>query len=176
MTVDEFYRLETDLDGIYELDAGFVEFRPPPFVGVAEVQGNVACCLRNFVKPRGLGRVGLRSGVLVRRDPDTVFMPAVQYYSAVRMPLDAIVKTYNDRPPDLAVEVLSPDDRPSKIRRKVTEYLAAGVRMVWIVDPEDRTVTIHTEPNASRTVTEADKFDGGDVLPGFNVDVRSFFE
>ncbi len=76
--------------------------------------------------------------------------------------------------PDLAVEILSPDDRMTRVRRKVRFYLENGVRLVWLIDPEDRTVTVLTTPAASTTLSEEDELDGGDVLPGFRVRVGEF--
>jgi Uma2 family endonuclease len=74
--------------------------------------------------------------------------------------------------PDLAVEILSPDDRMSKVMRKVRFYLANGVRLVWLIDPTARTVRVLTEPNVSLILRDEDILDGGDVLPGFSVPVR----
>ena len=62
------------------------------------------------------------------------------------------------------------------MRRKLQEYFAAGVRLAWIVDPEDRTVTIHTEPLASRTLTADQTLTGGEVLLGFSTVVSGIFE
>jgi Uma2 family endonuclease len=74
--------------------------------------------------------------------------------------------------PDLAVEVLSPDDRWVEGMAKVELYLAYGARLVWVIDPEARTVMVFDSPTASRILREDDTLDGGDVLPGFSVVVR----
>ncbi len=74
--------------------------------------------------------------------------------------------------PDLAVEILSPDDRMTRVQRKVRFYLENGVRLLWLIDPENRTVTVMTTPNESVVLAEGDALDGGDVLPGFRVRVR----
>jgi Uma2 family endonuclease len=73
--------------------------------------------------------------------------------------------------PTLVVEILSPTDRMTRVRRKVRFYLENGVRVVWLIDPEDRTVTVLTTPAASTTLGEHEALDGGDVLPGFRVRV-----
>jgi Uma2 family endonuclease len=75
-------------------------------------------------------------------------------------------------PPDLAVEILSPDDRMIKVMAKVEFYLANGVRLVWVINPEARTVIVMSSPTESRTLHEDDVLDGGDVIPGFSVPVR----
>jgi Uma2 family endonuclease len=74
--------------------------------------------------------------------------------------------------PDLAVEILSPDDRMTRVQRKVRFYLANGVRLLWLIDPDNRLVTVMTTPDESITLSEDDELDGGDVLPGFRVPVR----
>lgn len=74
--------------------------------------------------------------------------------------------------PDLAVEILSPDDRMVLVLDKVAFYLAHGVRLVWIVNPDARTVTVMTTPSLSRTLFEDEVLDGGEVLPGFSAPVR----
>jgi Uma2 family endonuclease len=78
--------------------------------------------------------------------------------------------------PDLAVEILSPSDAPAEVRIKVAEYLAAGTRLVWVVDPESKTVTVYSSLFAPRVVGEGDLLDGEDVVPGFSVLVREIFE
>lgn len=78
--------------------------------------------------------------------------------------------------PDLAVEVLSESNTAGEMRLKVREYFSAGTTLVWIVDPRQRTVVVHTDPETSRTLTEADTLDGGTVLPGLSLPVRRIFE
>jgi len=176
ITADEFLRIDTPLAGKYELVRGKVIHMPPPGLRHCDVQGNVYVLLRVFAKSTRLGRAFFEAGTLLDRFPDTVRGPDVSFYSTERMAFDAEVVGYNDRPPDLVVEVLSPGNRPGDVRRKLQEYFAAGVRLAWIVDPEDRTVTVHTEPLASRTLTAEQTLTGGDVLPGFTTPIAAIFE
>lgn len=74
-------------------------------------------------------------------------------------------RAYRDAP-DLAVEILSPDDRTSQVMTKIRVYLENGVRLVWLIDPDRRTATVFTTPEHGRSLTESDTLDGGDVLPG----------
>ena len=74
--------------------------------------------------------------------------------------------------PDLAVEILSPDDRPDRVAAKVAFYLLHGVRLVWLIDPETRTVTVLTADGRSMRLSEEATLDGDTVLPGFAVAVR----
>jgi Uma2 family endonuclease len=73
--------------------------------------------------------------------------------------------------PDLAVEVLSPDEGPAAVREKVAEYLAAGVALVWVVDtaPDRETVTVHRPGQPARVLGRGDLLTGEDVLPGFRL-------
>jgi Uma2 family endonuclease len=77
--------------------------------------------------------------------------------------------------PDLAVEVISPSDRTGYTRAKVSEYLHAGVRLLWLVDPRRRMVTVHTPDGAARVLRIEDELDGGDVLPGFRLPLTDVF-
>lgn len=74
--------------------------------------------------------------------------------------------------PDLAVEILSPDDRMPRVMRKLRFYLAHGVRLVWLIDPGRRTILVMTPPDTEHLLSEDDMLGGGDVLPGFTCAVR----
>jgi Uma2 family endonuclease len=74
--------------------------------------------------------------------------------------------------PDLAVEILSPDDRMVEVLEKIRFYLTNGVRLVWLINPYDRTVTVFTTPTEPHVLTEDDTLAGGEVLPGFSTPVR----
>lgn len=91
------------------------------------------------------------------------------------MPLDAEVELYPEIAADLCVEVLSPDERPKRIDEKLHEYFACGVRMVWLIDLESRTVTVFREPTESRLLCEDAKLTGEDILPGFECRVAELF-
>jgi Uma2 family endonuclease len=80
-----------------------------------------------------------------------------------------------DLAPDLAVEVLSESNTAAEMARKREEYFAAGVRLVWLVDPRSRTVTVHDAEGRSTTLDETATLDGGAVLPGFAMPLRDLF-
>lgn len=77
--------------------------------------------------------------------------------------------------PDLAVEVLSPDDRPRAVQEKIGHYLAAGTRLVWVVDPRRRSVTVHATGEPPWVLREDDVLDGAPVLPGFRYEIARMF-
>jgi Uma2 family endonuclease len=80
------------------------------------------------------------------------------------------------QPPDLAVEILSPSNTASDIHEKVLDYLAAGVRLIWIVDPRTRSVAVHSGETPITIAREGDLLDGRDVVPGFTLEVADLFE
>ena len=175
MTAEEFFLTEEFEDGKYELVRGGIEFMPPPGLRHGEVQTNIAFAIKLFLKASRLGRVMTESRAITERDPDSVRGPDVSFYSAARLPYGVEVIAYHDLPPDLCVEVRSPSDSKSALRAKAHEYLTGGVQLVWIVDPEDQTVTIY-DSKLKSTVLEADAtLTGEAVLPGFSCTVSDFF-
>ena len=77
--------------------------------------------------------------------------------------------------PDLAVEVLSPSERPADVHAKIGDYLEAGARLVWVIDPSRRQVRVHRTLLRPLTLVETAMLDGEDVLPGFSVQVARLF-
>jgi Uma2 family endonuclease len=176
LTAEEFFALPEPADGSrQELVRGKVETVPNPGLEHGEVTGNAYIQLKTFASLHKLGRVFVESGTLVDRNPDTVRGPDVSFYSKERLPLDLRVIAYHDQPPDLCVEVVTPSNTRRKLRDKVKEYFFAGVRAVWLIDPEDRSVTVFTEPLEGRVLSEGKILDGGDVLPGFACPVADLF-
>jgi Uma2 family endonuclease len=147
----------------------------PPGGEHGEIVALITIALGNFVLSNRLGRVlAGDAGFLIKRDPDTVRGVDVMFYAAGRL-AGVDRRKYLSLPPDLAVEVVSPEDRWSEIEAKVGEYLAAGVRLVWIVDPRTRSVRIYKPGWAMHRLGEEDSLDGEDVLPGFTLVVSEIF-
>jgi Uma2 family endonuclease len=176
LTAEEFFALPDPKDGSkQELVRGKVVTMAGPGVEHGEVQGNVYFQIKTFLKQNQIGRVVVESAIVTERKPDTVRGPDVSYYSKERLPLDKRVVGYHDDVPDLCVEVISPSNTMKQLKAKAKEYLFAGVRLVWIVDPEDRTATVIVDPLESRTLEAGATLDGGDVLPGFSCKVAKLF-
>jgi Uma2 family endonuclease len=175
MTADEF--LEMPDDGLlHELVRGEVVTMSLPGGRHGEVTLEIGRLIANHAKPSKLGRTyAAETGFLIERDPDTVRGADVAFVRAQR--LSEIVNPDKHVPfaPDLAVEVNSPGDRPGEVEEKVQEWLTAGSMQVWTVDPTAKTVTIH-RPNAEPvTLSEDQRLEGGEVLPGFTCRVADFF-
>ena len=108
------------------------------------------------------------TGFTLRRGPDTVRAPDVAYVSNAQI-AGRTLRGFAELAPELVVEVLSPDDRKGEVREKVLDWLAAGSRLVWVLDPERRTGRVHRAEGSESSLTEQDAFDGEDVLPGLRV-------
>lgn len=174
LTAEEFGRLPDPPDGSkQELVKGVIVTMPPPKAIHGIVQAEIAALLRDVIRPKRLGWIVTESGAVLDRDPDTVRGPDVAFYSIARQP--TVPDDYFEIAPDLAVEVLSPDDRRSRVRAKIREYIAAGVRLVWLVDPETRTVLEYRGSLRGTEYDEADTLTGADVLPEFSCRVADFF-
>lgn len=144
-----------------------------------EVHGTVCwwigALLAMFVLKRGKGRAATNdTGVVVEEGPDTVRGPDVVFFDETR-PLDQLNWKHIRQVPTLVIEVVSPTDTPNKINRRVGEYLKRGVPLVWIVDPEDRTVGIHRKGELPRTLDEGDELTGEEVLPDLKHRVAELF-
>jgi Uma2 family endonuclease len=131
--------------------------------------------MEQHVEAMQLGEVLTEVGMILQRNPDTVVAPDVAFIRADRL-RSVVFDGYWEGAPDLAVEVLSPSDRPSATRRKLQMYVDAGTPMVWIVDPRRRHVVVHELDAGPRVLGPDDTLDGGDVLPGFRVLVGSLFQ
>ena len=108
---------------------------------------------------------------------DQVRFPDVAFIAYDRIPEGADPATpVPDWIPSLAVEVLSAGNTKAEMARKLRDYFEAGVELVWYVDPSDRTVRVYHSPEAVVTLTEADDLDGEQLLPGFRLSIRDWFD
>src|SRR5436305_1705802 len=130
--------------------------------------------VRNFVRPRKLGRVyGAEMGFRLSKTPDTVLATDVAFVSKAR--LKPVQSGYLDGAPDLAVEIVSPGNTEAEMHDKVKRYFQAGARLVWVAYPRSRVIYVYTSPNEVKILQADDTLTGGDVLPGFSVQVADIF-
>jgi Uma2 family endonuclease len=128
-----------------------------------------------FVRARNLGVVGAPDA-LMRLAKGQDRMPDISFTAWANLPSnDAHLQRVGRYAPDLAVEILSPSNSRGEIERKRREYFAAGTKLVWIVDPDARTVAAYTDPVAHVVLTASDTLDGGTVLPGFTLPLADLF-
>jgi Uma2 family endonuclease len=107
--------------------------------------------------------------------PRLVRKPDVSFIRSGRLPDERLPKGDVLMPPDLAVEVVSPNDLYNEVDVKVSEYLSVGVPLVWVVNPETRTACVFRPDGSARRLREDEEIDGGDVLPGFRCRLAEFF-
>ena len=172
VTIDEF--AEMPLQGIWELIDGEPIELTPAAGRSGWISATIVALLANHVRQSRLGwAFSAETGFVLFEDRQTIRSPdaAIVLRDRLAAPPDSFVPLA----PDLAVEVLSPSDRMADAMSKVTMYLQAGVRLVWLVDPATLTVTIFRQDAAPKMVGEGDTLDGGDVLPGFSVPIAEIF-
>jgi Uma2 family endonuclease len=137
---------------------------------------NITGPLWAYVLRTGIGRVaGAETGFHIAHDPDTVRAPDVAFIGADRLP-SPLPKGFFPGPPDLAVEVISPDDRPGEVRAKVQGWLDADCRTVWLVDPRRQTVEIHRSGGEVQILELSDTISDESLLPGFSLAVAEIFK
>jgi Uma2 family endonuclease len=178
MTADEFadwvLRPENEARH-FELYRGEVQEVSRPGERHGVICANVVTVLNLYKRETKKGYVLCNDpGVILERDPDTVRGPDVAYFSKRKKYEDMNPKFIED-PPALVVEVLSPNDRIGKVTRRVAEFLHAGVRLVWLLDPEARDVTVYPAGKPSYVVEPTGEITGEDVLEGFHCPVAEFF-
>jgi Uma2 family endonuclease len=158
-----------------ELIRGELVMMSPAGFNHGGIAGNIAVALGMFIKPRFLGMVvTAETGFRIAHDPDTVRAPDVAFVRADRIPPGG-VKGFFQGAPDLAVEVVSPGDRAGELAAKVQDWLTAGCPMVWVVDPETRTVSVYRSRKEIAMLTASDTLIGGDVLEEFSLPVKEIF-
>jgi Uma2 family endonuclease len=140
------------------------------------IAGIIFSLLYAFCKPRKLGWVfpADASYQCFGKALSNVRKPDVSFIRSGRLP--SIPKGHIPIAPDLAVEVVSPNDLASEIYEKVKDYLAAKVSLLWVVDPGPRTVMVYFPDGNARLLTEDHELTGGEVIPGFICNVKELFE
>jgi Uma2 family endonuclease len=173
LTADEYFELG-DI-GPSELLRGELVMMSPAFFNHGMVATKIDMALARFVYSRRLGVVvTAEAGFLIERHPDTVRVPDVAFIRAERMPPEGVPKFFPGAP-DLAVEVLSPSERPAEISAEVQQWLRAGCLVVWLVDPQTRTVAVHRPEAEAKTFLETDILDCPALLPEFFLPVVEIF-
>ncbi len=175
VSLEEFLALEP-CEPELELMDGEVIQRPMVGKKHSQVAGELHFLLKTHVRETSEADVDFE---LRHLDPHTewVFLPDVSV--TLRQRLKGISFDENQPVevlPDLAIEVLSPDDRPGRVARKIAHYMQAGVPLLWVIDPEAEQVTVWKPGESPRTAGPDDELDAAPVLPGFRVHLAALFE
>ena len=175
LTADDLLRLSSK--GVKgELIRGVFHETMSAGVNHGRVVVKLVLLLGAFVMPCRLGTLlASDTGVLLERDPDTVREPDIAYISSDRLPIGEDVPGYSEVIPDLVVEVASPNDSRTEVRRKALMWLDHGAGLAWVAHPVAHTIDVYLAKGSMLTLTEDDTLDGGDVLPGFTCKVSDIF-
>ena len=160
----------------YELVEGVLRKMAPAGHLHGRIAINLAAPLAQYVRERELGAVyAAETGFKIASDPDTVRAPDVAFVQQERVDRVGAVEGFWPGAPDLAVEVVSPGDRYADVEEKVFDWLEAGTRLVVVVNPRKRVVTLYHSLTDIAVRTEDDTLDGGEVVPGWSLPVVDIF-
>jgi Uma2 family endonuclease len=167
LSADDLLRMRIP-DKRSELVRGALIVREPAGGLHGRVAMNLGVELAVHVKRTAAGGVfAAETGFKLASNPDTVRAPDVAFIAQDRLP-PRDTRGYPALAPDLVVEVLSPDDRPGEVLAKVGDWLSAGSRLVWVVDPDRQVARVYRHDGSETIVSATDALDGEDVLPGFS--------
>lgn len=175
LTVDEYMALPEEDAYRLELCRGRLVREPGPGPRHSRTAFRVADLLRREGEEKGMGMVFFDAAFTLRTEPATVRIPDVAFVTSGRIPEQGVTDRFWELTPDLVVEVVSPSNRASDIQGKALDYLDTGARLVWIVDPAQRTVTVYRSRSEIRILGEGELLDGGDVVPELEAAVETLF-
>jgi Uma2 family endonuclease len=173
MTAEELFELQDD--GLrHELVEGELRTMAPAGFDHGRVALRIGARILAHVEEHLLGEVlAAETGFVLARDPDTVRAPDVAFVASERAPSGT--RGFAELAPDLVVEVVSPTDRASEVASKAAMWIDAGVRLVWVVDPQARLAAVHHPGGLVTVLREDGVLDGEDVLPGFRLPLSTLF-
>ena len=169
MTLDEF--CQSDLEG-YEYVPGKLVPMAPATMEHGDISVNLSFLLGLHIRENQLGRLYPAGTDFKLRD--RLVKPDIAFVSTARLPENR--RQVSPVAPDLAVEVLSPTDIQYRVIEKAFAYLDAGTRLVWIIEPVGKTVTVYRSQTDIKTLTIDDTLSGEDVVEGFSCQVAQLFE
>lgn len=179
ITAEEFYEWVNrpeNKDKYCELERGEIVEMSRPGKRHGFVCSNVVVILWSYARQRKKGYVCSNdTGWIVERDPDTVRGPDIMFFEDAAT-YEELDKGFSSTPPRLSVEVLSPNDTPSKLQPRIEEQIQSGVPLIWVIDPESCTVRVIQPGKDERVLGENEELVCEDVLPGFRCLVADFFK
>jgi Uma2 family endonuclease len=162
--------------GRCELVRGEVVHMAPAGAEHGDLAGEIFGRIWSFVRQHNLGKVfAAETGFIIARDPDTVRAPDVAFVGKDRLPRRP-VRGFFDGPPDLAVEVISPSDRLADVHEKVQDWLTAGTRSVWVVDPINRLIEVNRAGGQIFRLGPPEELRDEPTLPGLVLNIAELFE
>lgn len=175
LTIEEYKQLPEDDRYRTELVRGRLAREPQPGEEHGWLEVRLSHHLYGFVEANGLGIVLGPVGYRLEEDPPTVRAPDLSFLSHARIEGGYPVRRFRRIAPDLAVEIVSPSNRAGDLVEKAHHFLDAGSRLVWVVNPLGRTLTVHRSRSDVAVLGVEDTLEGEDVLPGFRLPVARLF-
>ena len=175
LTADDLAK-QSDDGSRYELVKGVLQKMPPAGFEHGICAAEIGSKLTVYVKRHKLGYVcGAETGFRIAQNPDTVRAPDAAFVCQASIERQGIIKGYWEGAPDLAVEIISPGDTYAEVAEKVEMWLAAGCKLVWVINPRRKTVEVY-RPNADFTILRGtDTLEGDEVIEGFQCPVQDIF-
>lgn len=174
MTAEDLIQLPRD--GFrYELINGELEKMPPPGSPHGRIAFQLLVYLGPFIVQHGLGQGFTEIGFKLTSNPDTVLAPDFAFLTSESFARGRDTEGYWLGPPDLAVEVLSPSDRPGKVKKRISQWFSFGVKQLWTVDPKHGTITVYRSPSDATTFSGSDELEAQDLFPGFRLSLDRIF-
>lgn len=175
-TLQNLQEISRTVTGRWEVVRGRLRELAPANFKHGVIAGRLFARLYQFAESHGVGYVLMaETGFILSEEPVTLRAPDVAFVRRERVPTGDLPEQFAHFAPDLVVEVLSPSDTYSALAEKVSDWLEAGVLLVWVVDPADRTVSVHRVNQPVRVLKGEDTLSGEEVLPGFECKVSEIF-
>jgi Uma2 family endonuclease len=175
MTADDLLAMPDSRWG-YELVCGKLKKYMPAGNLHGYIASKIGRIIGNFVDENNLGAVfAAETGFTIFNDPDTVRAPDSAFVGNEKLAKHGISEKFFPDAPDLAVEVVSPNDRKKDIEGKVQDYLTAGVKLIWIIYPQKQVVAVYRQNSNASILFETDTLDGEDVIPSFQLPLEKIF-
>ena len=176
MTANDLLEISARDENRYELIKGRLIVMSPAGFEHGSTVSKLNAQVQVFVEENDLGvATAAETGFYLERNPDTVRAPDVGFVSKKKLPDGPLPRSYFEGCPDLAVEVVSPNDRVSDVQDKVQVWLSHGAKLVWVVEPKTQTVTIYRADGSAQVLQSTDTLEGEEVLPGFQYPLEKLF-
>lgn len=176
MTADDLWNLPHEQQKLCELIRGELRMMTPAGARHGVIVIRLSLRVAAFVEKAGLGVVcSADTGYRLARDPDTVLAPDVSFVRREEIPADGLPLQFWNLAPTLAAEVTSPSDGAAAVRNRAQLLLDAGTLVVWILDPDAKTIAVHRSGQPVKTLGVRDLLTDDDVLPGFSCPVADLF-
>lgn len=176
LTEDDLLRISTDSSHCYALVRGELIVMSPAGYQHGMLAMRLGSRMEAHAADEHLGLVSsAETGFKLESNPDTVLARDAAFVRQGRLPAGGLPVKYFPGPPDLAVEVVSPNDSASQVSEQVRAWLGFGTRLVWVVEPRTQTVAVYRPDGTAQVLGVGDTLRGEDVRPGFEYELSRLF-